>query len=732
METLRILTLLVSGLALPLSLAFLIILLWFDSEKSSIQSFSLFIFLVFFWHGTKLLYEVLSVVDSTSELVFVFSAVSDIGLACASVGLYVFVTSLIVAHTRLLRFAALSSLSVIVVNNVILLRPLFNDLAFQVNVNAPAVGVSVLYFIIFNVVSLYLLIRYRRKIYSRGLLIGLFVFIVGQGFSFLNPQLGISSFGLLISGIGIIVTSFSIVRLELIDPLEERISQVQAIQQISLSIMQRSTLEYVVSEAVEAVVKWLDASAAVVYLVGGHDQIELASRYEIPEQMLQLSNNQGVVRHTVKDKKSILLENYVRDWSGESDFVLETDTVGSVMSVPLFAQNDIVGVLLVISGRRSKLFEKRDLGLLEQLSDQVAVAISHSQLYEHVARSHAQLHTVLESTYNPVIATTPHLKIMFCNPSAKNLIYQLMPHAEANMIIYGEKRIPREFLPEHLNEFFQSIHKDGTYTYEYNFADSAYVCRVAPLQSAQTDGWVAVLNDITKLRELDRMKNEMVRMTSHDLKNPIQAIVVNLDLLREDIDPEDTEIVESVDNIEKQIDRMSRIIGSILDLERLEMIKDGYLEVNSISDILMQTVDEIESYAKDKSIELIVDLDVLSNINVQGDFEQLKRAFVNLIENAIKFTPKNGTVWIEGDTSALPNMVSVKIRDTGVGIPVEIQDRIFDRFFRGQQSQFEHVSGSGLGLSFVKSIVERYGGSISIDSKPDSGSCFTVELLSGI
>jgi len=728
MEILRILALLLNSLTLPLSLAFLIILLWFDSGRSSIQSFSLFLFLVIFWHGSTLLAEVLRVVDPQSELLFLFTIVSDIGLAGASVGLYVFVTSLIVAHTRLLRFLAFSSLSIVVINNIIILRPLWDDFAYQFDANAPAVGVSALYFLLFDVVSLYLVFRYRRKIYSRSLVFGLSLFIVGQGLSFLNPQLGISSFGLLLSGLSVLIASFSIIQIELIEPLGERISQVEAIQQISVSIMQRSTLEFVVSEATEAVVEWLDASAAVVYLVGANGTLELASQYAVPDGMLNVTENQGVVRQTLTNKESILLENYVRDWNGQSDFVFETETVGSVMSVPLFAQNDIVGVLLVISGKRNKLFDIRDLDLLGQLSGQVAVAISHSQLYEHVARSHAQLHTVLESTYNPVIAVGKDLKIIFCNPSAKNLIYSIVGEKEGNRIIYGDATIPHIYLPNTIREFVTAIRKEGTYTYEYDFSKYSYICRIAPLQSTQTDGWVAVLNDITKLRELDRMKSEMVRMTSHDLKNPIQATVANLDLLREDVSKDNTEAIESIVAIEKQIDKMSRIIGGILDLERLEISHSEYREYVSIFDLLTQILEEVTDYADDSDITLISEFQSLHHISLLGDSEQLRRAFVNLVENAIKFTPSGGRVWIEGDILS-NSKITIKVRDTGVGIPVEIEDRIFERFFRGQQNKFEHVSGSGLGLSFVKSIIERHGGNIVLDRSVDIGSCFVVTLV---
>jgi len=725
MEFLRIVTLLLNGLTLPLSLAFLVILLWFDREKSSIQSFAIFLFLVIFWHSATLLSEVLKVIDLNSELVLFFSAVSDIGLAGASVGLYVFVTSLIVAHTRLLRFLALASLSFVFLNNIIILRPLFDDIVYQFDSSSSAVGVSVLYFLLFDVVSIYLLVRYQRKIHARSLLLGLLLFIVGQGFSFLNPQLGISTFGLLLSGVGIVVASFSIVQSELIVPLGERISQVEAMQQISVSIMQRSTLELIVSEATQAVVEWLEANAAVVFLVE-NSELKVASKFELPDNILKISDNDGLIRQTLEKKEPILLENYLRDWTGDSDFVAETEAIGSVMSVPLFAGTDVVGVMMVISGRRSKLFSKNELELLEQLADQVAVAISHSQLFEHVARSHAQLHTVLESTYNPVIAVDKNIRIIFCNPSAKDLIYKQAGKL-GNEIIYGSKRIPRDYLPSNLKYFEKSINTDGYFTYEYDFGSSIFVCRIAPLRSTQTDGWVAVLNDITKLRELDRMKNEMVRMTSHDLKNPIQAAVANLDLLREDVALDNVEAIESIDAIEIQLERMSRIIGGILDLERLEMTQSGYTELHNIFDILTQTVEEVEDYAEEKSIKLITNFETLINERIEGDFNQLKRAFVNLVENAIKFTPREGTVWIEGE--CVKSTISIKVRDNGVGISKELQERIFERFFRGQQDNFEHVSGSGLGLSFVKSIVERHDGTINVDSNPNEGSCFTINLL---
>lgn len=722
MENFRIFSLFLNGLTLALALAFLIIVLWFYNKKPLLQSFSLFLMSVTFWHSAALLSEVTQLIDPSLELSNLFSLIGDIGFSSSSVTLYIFVSSLIVTHTRRFRIVALSSLSIIILNNLIVVQNVFKDAVSQSTINAPVVGVSILYFLLFDVVCLYLILLYRRKIRSIGLLTGLVMFILGQGLTFLNPELGITSFALLVSAFATVIMSFSIIQLELILPLDERISQVETIQQISLTIMQRNKINLVVDEASQAVVNWLGANATVVYLID-NGEFKMASSFRIPEEMVIVVDNQGVARETLNQRKALLYENYSRDWHGGEDYSLANETAGSVMSVPLFSNEEILGVLLVIAGQKGKVFDSHDLRLLEQLSNQVAVAISHSQLFENLDNAHAQLQTVLTSTDNPVIAVNRELKIIFINPSAKILFSEQINEATHD-VISGVAPIPSHFLPPNLKDFIYQIRNNGYFTHEYDFGNHIYLCRIATLGATQIDGWVAVLNDITNLMELDRMKNEMIRMTSHDLKNPLQAALANLDLLREDIDVKNEEAVMSLNLIEKQLDKMSRIIGGILDLERLKMGHQVYNDSVDIHNLLEQVVEEVEDFAKDNHIEIIPNFESLDSKIVNGDFHQLKRVFVNLIENAIKFTPENGTIWLAGETSK--SKIIISVTDTGVGISDDLQGRIFERFFRGQQDKYQHVSGSGLGLSFVKSIVENHQGSITVESEPNKGSCFKL------
>ena len=720
-ENLRLLSLIVNGMVLALALAFLVIVLWFYYRKPLLQTFSLLIIFVTFWHSAALLSELAPFIALNNEVVVLFKLLGDIGFAGSSVALYVFVTSLIVAHTRLFRALAFVSLGLILANNLIVLQSIFENPRLVDSVST--VGISIAYFLVFDVISLYLIFRYRRKIRSASLRLGLLLFVMGQGLTFLNPELGIVSFALLLSAVATLIMCFTMVRLELIQPLNERVSQVEAIQQISLSIMQRNRLNLVVNEATEAVVRWLDAAAAIVFLVD-NNEFQLASTYRILESMVVTGNNHGIARETLNKQQALLYENYSRDWHGEDDFYLAGETVGSLMSVPLFSDTKIEGVLLVISGRRGKIFDQGDLRLLEQLSNQVAVAISHSQLFENLEEAHDQLQVVLTSTDNPVVAVDRKLHIQFINPRAEAILAEEL-NTNITDIVQGREPIPNIFIPRDLRQFISEIRQNGFFTYEYDLGEHVYLGQIAPLGSAKIEGWVAVLNDVTDLMELDRMKSEMVRMTSHDLKNPLQAALANVDLLREDIDHSNDEAILSLNIIEKQLTKMSRIIGGILDLERIKLGHGIYTESVDVYSLLNQVVEEIEDYAAENRIEIIERFDPLQDITMIGDFQQLKRMFVNLVENAIKFSPESETVSISGQIEG--RKVSISVRDNGVGIPKDMHDHIFERFFRGQQYQYQHVSGSGLGLSFCKidcGKPRRFHCQLKV--RLNRGSCFRV------
>lgn len=229
-----------------------------------------------------------------------------------------------------------------------------------------------------------------------------------------------------------------------------------------------------------------------------------------------------------------------------------------------------------------------------------------------------------------------------------------------------------------------------------------------------------------QLTELDRLKSELVRMTSHDLKNPLQAALANLDLLREDlINIENEDVTHSMDNIEKQLIRMQRIIGGVLDIERVKgMTKPN--EVCTPHEIIENAIEETRHTAKEQQISIVYNKPTTKTTDFLGDPVLFERAIVNLIDNAIKFSKKSDTITIEIHEDK--DFITFAIRDTGIGIPKEMQEKIFERFYRGQQRGAEHVSGTGLGLSLVKTVIESHHGKIYVHSNEGIGTTFFVSI----
>jgi two-component system phosphate regulon sensor histidine kinase PhoR len=184
------------------------------------------------------------------------------------------------------------------------------------------------------------------------------------------------------------------------------------------------------------------------------------------------------------------------------------------------------------------------------------------------------------------------------------------------------------------------------------------------------------------------------------------------------------EIELSVDNIEHQLNRMHRIISGILDLERVRMGSNP-IEICHPQHIIRDTLEELRAMAVESDVRLVTELD--PNVgDFKGDNDQFKRAIINLVENAIKFNKPGGEVNIVVKNHA--SDVQFIIRDNGIGIPPELTTKIFDRFFRGHQVGAEHISGSGLGLSLVKAVIDSHNGQIRVESEPDSGTVFYITV----
>lgn len=248
-------------------------------------------------------------------------------------------------------------------------------------------------------------------------------------------------------------------------------------------------------------------------------------------------------------------------------------------------------------------------------------------------------------------------------------------------------------------------------------------------ENGKTVGMVSVLSDITKQRELDKLKSDFISNVTHELRTPLIATQKAVTLLL-------TKSLGYISNAQenfltvadKNLKRLSHLINDLLDLSKLEsgkleLIKEPAL-VNSIAD---STVDDLSSWADAKKIKIEKEYqENLPTVNVDSD--RITQALTNLIGNAIKYTPEKGNITIKAFLEEDGKVVEVNVIDTGPGIPNKDLTKIFDKFYQAGERTMTDVSGTGIGLTIAKEIVESHGGKIWAESEEGKGAKFAFTL----
>jgi len=240
-------------------------------------------------------------------------------------------------------------------------------------------------------------------------------------------------------------------------------------------------------------------------------------------------------------------------------------------------------------------------------------------------------------------------------------------------------------------------------------------------------GSVTILQDISHLKELDKMKSEFIAMVTHELRAPIAAVEQQLTVILNKMAGEVTEKQEQLLSRAKERTRgLLDLIKDLLDLSKIEAGKMvQYKEPLPLQEVVQRVVDLMKVEADNKKIDL--QFSAPSKISlINADRNSMEGIFTNLISNAIKYTPEGGKVWVK--LAEEGGFVKATISDTGIGLKKEDLPRIFDKFYRVKTTQTRQIVGTGLGLSIVKSIVDAHLGSITVDSEEGGGTTFTVLL----
>ena len=726
--------LLFNGLTLTLALSMLLLTLWQDASTSTNQLFALFLFSVLIWASGSLLARAAAYANAGDGTIQAGLALLDIGFMSASITIYVYSAVITSIRNWWFKITTIAGFILIAAYQVLLLITK-TPRSFEImptgllnyRLESPAISI----YLIFLLATVILVWQNRRKIHARTLRLGILMFAAAQLFSLISPHFRARGTPEEIGSIATFLISYAVVRQQIMTPLLGRARQVEAVRDVGLAVTSRLNLEDTLSTIAAQAATLLSADGAAIFL-NRSTALEVAAVHELPNAYLGITIpiGSGLTGTVAAEQRGRRIENYRRDWHGETDLPLAREAFGAVLCVPLMFAGEVVGVLLVIAGRQGRLFDREDMRLLQLLSPQAAVAITNSRLFEaerklsrDLVAAKNQLETILTSTENPVVAFDRKFRVLLANPAAITLFKHSETNEPAGILLVD--LIPSDLLPYDPRDAMRSLWRYRTYTYDVTAQGHNYLCHVAELGRRRGEGWVAVLNDVSELKELDRLKSQMIQMTSHDLKNPLQAAMSYMELLSDDSEDVLTDDMrEDMAVIWSQLNRMHRIISGILDLERVRSGTPAF-EVCALEPVLQRTVDEMADQARAKGLSLqLVATPPLPF--VLGDAHQLGQAIINLVENAIKFTPEGGRIEIRVHSD--DSWVQIAVQDSGIGIVDTELNRVFERFFRGQQHGLTNVGGTGLGLSLVKAVVERHNGQVDLRSAVGVGTTVTIRL----
>jgi PAS domain S-box-containing protein len=417
---------------------------------------------------------------------------------------------------------------------------------------------------------------------------------------------------------------------------------------------------------------------------------------------------------------------------------MEKEGVISVAMIPIVSKQRAMGFIAVGSKKFHK-FTKREIRLLSAFSSQLGSALENAQLYDEVNKEKAYIENLVDNAGDAIISTDAEDRILTWNHGAEVIFgYSKEETIGQSLAILLTSRLKAE-LEEIRNKVrltgvlrnleVRRMRKDGIII-ETSLA-------VSPIRDKDDNviGFLHLARDITekkryeqRLKELDQMKSAFVSNVSHELRTPLTAIKASadnmLDRLLGDLNEKQ---VGYLTRIKSNTDRLARLINDLLDLSTIEA---GKINLRLMNLPLVALVREATESLRPVATEKLIRLRVVSadpRAIAWADRDKVIQVLMNLIGNALKFTPLRGKVTV-AVTRNDPAWMQISVADSGPGIPVEEVNNVFGRFYQIDQAGKQKTQGTGLGLAISKALVEMHGGKIWVESELGKGSAFCFTL----
>ncbi len=379
--------------------------------------------------------------------------------------------------------------------------------------------------------------------------------------------------------------------------------------------------------------------------------------------------------------------------------------------------------------REVQINPKDELGSLSRTISEMRTQLRNK--IEDISKEKDYLQTILKGMMEGVLMVDGRGRILMVNDALRNLLslhsdvadkmpLEVIRNAELEgairKVIQEGKSVVLELnLPS----------SDGR-IFEVNVVPIQPSTEVIPKEGPMIRGTIAVFHDITRLKELEKIRQDFVANVSHELRTPLTTIKGYAETLLEGALKEDV-ASQFVQVIKRHTDRLTKIVEDLLVLSKIES-KEFRLNLEFLS--LPELINEVLDLAKDAAVKKNISItknEISPSLLVEADRDYIEQVLVNLLDNAIKYTPEGGKVTVSAIEKDQKE-IEISVQDNGIGIPQKDLPRIFERFYRVDKGRSQELGGTGLGLSIVKHIIQVHRGRIWAESQLGKGSTFNFTL----
>jgi signal transduction histidine kinase len=515
----------------------------------------------------------------------------------------------------------------------------------------------------------------------------------------------------------------------LVEAAERRADQLEQLSVAGQRLAAHLDLDAVLQHSVDEVARLFQVARASVFLTDENHQPTAAAHHPPGEPVYTPAARSEGLGWLVAQPRPLAVPD-LRDTEALPGLRMRLIERGvhSVLLVPIVLRGQVKGALLLYATEGRRAFGRESQELARIVAGQIAAAVENARLYAAAVHAKTRTETVVRSAFAAILTVDEAGRIREANPAALTLLERDAANvlgqplddvlgiplwADVDGPIGHARQAGRAGPPVE-----RSVPSRG------DARDRAVLVGAAPLP----DGWLVSMADITRLKEVDRLKSELVANVSHELRAPLTSIKAYAELLLQDIDEGDEALRrEFVQIIDAEAERLAACINNLLDLARVEA--EGYQlrpEAFGLADFVRSTAAAVAPRATMRGVQLAVDTPV-DGTTLHADRPILFSMLKNLVDNAVKFSAEGDAVHIRAGRAA-DGGVDIAVTDEGPGIPPDQLSAIFEKFFRVESATHAAVEGSGLGLVIARQAARAHGGEISVTSELGRGSTFRVHL----